>query len=79
MLWRRCSNVLTTLESDVVTTSETDVGTTLIFDRATTSQRRCASWAVSGYLPELNFSVTLFLEFPEIDLQFFSKCCGRLL
>ena len=47
MLWRRCSNVLTTSKSDVVTMSETDAGTTLIFDRATTlwqRQRRCASW-----------------------------------
>ena len=34
---------------------------------------------VSGYLLELNFRVTFFLEIPEIDLQFFSKYSGRLL
>ena len=40
MLWQRCGNVLTTLDSSVVTTSETDVAITLIFDCATTLRQR---------------------------------------
>ena len=57
MLWRRCSNVLTTLESDVVTTSETDVGTThfrpchnVVTTSTTTLWQRCHSVAVPAGL-----------------------------
>lgn len=40
MLRRRCSNVVTTSDSDVITTSETYVASTLILGRATTLWQR---------------------------------------